>query len=97
MPRTGTSMNLYQSPLPLEKSAAAESAGKKPKLQGKINFPDFNQRFNWYFLGSKKPSKKKEQSATVPKDVYCYRYCFLETKERRHNDVGTCADKKHDI
>ena len=24
--------------------------------------------------------------------VYCYRYCFLETKERMHNEVGTCAE-----
>ena len=40
----------------------------------------------------KKTYKKKEQSATVPKDVYCYRYCFLETKECMHNEVGTCAE-----
>ena len=40
----------------------------------------------------KKTSKKKEQSATVPKDVYCYRYCFLETKECMDNEVGTCAE-----
>ena len=35
---------------------------------------------------------KKQQSATVPKDVYCYRYCFLETKERMHNEVETCVE-----
>ena len=40
----------------------------------------------------KKASKKKEQSAKVPKDVYCYRYCCLETKECMHNEVGTCAE-----
>ena len=33
-------------------------------------------------------SKKKEESATVPKDDYC----FLETKERMHNEVGTCEE-----
>ena len=32
------------------------------------------------------------QSATLPKGVYCYRYCFLETKDRMHNEVGTCAE-----
>ena len=43
-------------------------------------------------IWTKKNSKKKEQSATVPKDVYCYRYCFLETKECMHNEVGTCVE-----
>ena len=72
-------------------------AGKVPKLQEKLfDFPYFRQKFDRLFLSSyrlrKKNSKKKEQSATVPKDVYCYRYCFLETKECMHNEVGTCAE-----
>ena len=72
-------------------------AGKVPKLQEKLfDFPYFRQKFDRLFLSPyrlrKKTSKKKEQSATVPKDVYCYRYCFLETKECMHNEVGTCAE-----
>ena len=68
-------------------------AGKVPKLQEKLfDFPYFRQKFDRLFLKRKKTSKKKEQSATVPKDVYCYRYCFLETKECMHNEVGTCAE-----
>ena len=72
-------------------------AGKVPKLQEKLfDFPYFRQKFDRLFLSPyrlrKKTSKKKEQSATVPKDVYCYRYCFLETKEFMHNEVGTCAE-----
>ena len=72
-------------------------AGKVPKLQEKLfDFPYFRQKFARLFLSPyglrKKTSKKKEQSATVPKDVYCYRYCFLETKECMHNEVGTCAE-----
>ena len=72
-------------------------AGKVPKLQEKLfDFPYFRQKFDRIFLSPyrlrKKTSKKKEQSATVPKDVYCYRYCFLETKECMHNEVGTCAE-----
>ena len=72
-------------------------AGKVPKLQEKLfDFPYFRQKFDRRFLSPygirKKTSKKKEQSATVPKDVYCYRYCFLETKECMHNEVGTCAE-----
>ena len=72
-------------------------AGKVPKLQGKMfDFPYFSQKFDPFFQSPfrlrKKTSKKKEQSATVPKDIYCYRYCFLETKERMHNEVGTCAE-----
>ena len=72
-------------------------AGKVPKLQEKLlDFPYFRQKFDRLFLSPyrlrKKNSKKKEQSATVPKDVYCYRYCFLETKECMHNEVGTCAE-----
>ena len=66
-------------------------AGKVPKLQEKmLDFLYFRQKFDRspYRL-EKKTSKKKEQSATVPKDVYCYRYCFLETKECMHNEVGT--------
>ena len=69
-------------------------AGKVPKLQEKLfDFPYFRQKFDRLFLSpyrlrKKKTSKKKEQSATVPKDVYCYRYCFLETKECMHNEVG---------
>ena len=67
-------------------------AGKVPKLQEKLfDFPYFRQKFDRLFLSPyrlrKKTSKKKEQSATVPKDVYCYRYCFLETKECMHNEV----------
>ena len=74
-----------------------KNAGKVPKLQEKLfDFPYFRQKFDRLFLSPyrlrKKNSKKKEQSATVPKDVYCYRYCFLETKECMHNDVGTCAE-----
>ena len=70
-------------------------AGKVPKLQEKMfDFPYFSQKFDRFFQSpyrlTKKTSKKKEQSATVPKDVYCYRYCFLETKECVHNEVGTC-------
>ena len=65
-------------------------AGKVLKLQGKMfDFLYFSQKFDRFFQS---PSKKKEQSATVPKDVYCYRYCFLETKECMHNEVGTCAE-----
>ena len=72
-------------------------AGKVPKLQEKLfDFPYFRQKFDRLFLSPyrlrKKTSKKKEQSATVPIDVYCYRYCFLETKECMHNEVGTCAE-----
>ena len=72
-------------------------AGKVPKLQEKLfDFPYFRQKFDRLFLSlyrlRKKTSKKKEQSATVPKDVYCYRYCFLETKDCMHNEVGTCAE-----
>ena len=72
-------------------------AGKVPKLQEKLfDFPYFRQKFDRLFLSPyrlrKKTSKKKEQSATVPKDDYCYRYCFLETKECMHNEVGTCAE-----
>ena len=72
-------------------------AGKVPKLQEKLfDFTYFRQKFDRLFLSPyrlrKKTSKKKEQSATVPKDVYCYRYCFLETKECMHNEVGTCAE-----
>ena len=72
-------------------------AGKVPKLQEKLfDFPYFRQKFDRLFLSpyrlTKKTSKKKEQSATVSKDVYCYRYCFLETKECMHNEVGTCAE-----
>ena len=72
-------------------------AGKVPKLLDKLfDFPYFRQEFDRLFLSPyglrKKTSKKKEQSATVPKDVYCYRYCFLETKECMHNEVGTCAE-----
>ena len=68
-----------------------------PKLQEKLfDFLYFRQKFDRLFLSPyrlrKKTSKKKEQSATVPKDVYCYRYCFLETKECMHNEVGTCAE-----
>ena len=37
-------------------------------------------------------SKNNKQSATVPKDVYSYRCCFPETKDRMHNEVGTCAE-----
>ena len=53
-------------------------AGKVPKLQGKIfDFPYFSQKFDRFFQSPfrllKKTSKKKEQSATVPKDIYCYR------------------------
>ena len=67
-------------------------AGKVPKLQEKLfDFPYFRQKFDRLHKTSK-TSKKKEQSATVPKDVYCYRYCFLETKECMHNEVGTCAE-----
>ena len=71
--------------------------GKVPKLQEKLfDFTYFRQKFDRLFLSPyrlrKKTSKKKEQSATVPKDVYCYRYCFLETKECMHNEVGTCAE-----
>ena len=69
-------------------------AGKVPKLQEKMfDFPYFSQKFDRFFQSPfrlrKKTSKKKVQSATVPKDIYCYRYCFLETKERMHNEVGT--------
>ena len=72
-------------------------AGKVPKMQEKLfDFPYFRQKFDRLFLSPyrlrKKTSKKKEQSATVPKDVYCYRYCFLETKECMHNEVGTYAE-----
>ena len=72
-------------------------AGKVLKLQEKLfDFPYFRQKFDRLFLSlyghRKKTSKKKEQSATVAKDVYCYRYCFLETKECMHNEVGTCAE-----
>ena len=67
------------------------------KLQEKLfDFPYFRQKFDRLFLSPyrlrKKTSKKKEQSATVAKDVYCYRYCFLETKECMHNEVGPCAE-----
>ena len=53
-------------------------AGKVPKLQEKLfDFPYFRQKFDRLFLSpyrlKKKTSEKKEQSATVPKDVYCYR------------------------
>ena len=70
-------------------------AGKVPKLQEKMfDFPYFSQKFDRFFQSPyrllKKTSKKKEQSATVPKDIYCY--CFLETEERMHNEVGTCAE-----
>ena len=72
-------------------------AGKVPKLQEKLfDFPYFRQKFDRLFQSPyrlrKKTSKKKEQSATVPKDDYCHRYCFLETKECMHNEVGTCAE-----
>ena len=71
-------------------------AGKVPKLPEKLfDFPYFIQKFDRLFLSPRlsiKTSKKKEQSATVPKEVYCYRYCFLETKECMHNEVGTCAE-----
>ena len=67
-------------------------AGKVPKLQEKLfDFPYFRQKFDRLFLSPYR-LKKKEQSATVPKDVYCYRYCFLETKECMHNEVGTCPE-----
>ena len=54
------------------------------KLQEKVfNFPYFSQKFDRFFLSPcrlrNKTSKKKEQSTTVPKDIYCYHYCFLET------------------
>ena len=72
-------------------------ARKVPKLQEKLfDFPYFREKFDRLFLSPyrlrNKTSKKKEQSATVPKDVYCSRYCFLETKECMHNKVGTCAE-----
>ena len=43
-------------------------------------------------LEKKNTSANKEQRATVPTEVYCYRYCSLRTKEHMHNEVGTCAD-----
>ena len=72
-------------------------AGKMLKLQElkTVRFSVFSVkavRFLSPYRLRKKTSKKKEQSATVPKDVYCYRYCFLETKECMHNEVGTCAE-----
>ena len=54
-----------------------------------FNFPYFSQNF---YLLDLKTAKKNKQSATVPKDIYCYRYCFLETKDRMHNEVGTCGE-----
>ena len=58
-----------------------------------FDFPYFSQKFDRFFfflsLCRLLTSKKKEQSATVPKEVYCYSYCFLETKEHMHNEVGT--------
>ena len=63
---------------------------EKCKNSGKnVRFSVFQSEVRPVFS---KTSKKKEQSATVPKDIYCYRYCFLETKERMHNEVGTCAE-----
>ena len=58
-----------------------------------FDFPYFSQKFyRFYYRLRKKTSKKTKQSATLPKGVYCYRYCFLETKDRMHNEVGTCAE-----
>ena len=59
-------------------------AGKVPKLQEKCSIFRISDRSS--------TGRKKEQSATVPKDVYYFRYCFLETKECMHNEVGTCAE-----
>ena len=72
-------------------------AGKVPKLQEnfsifRISVRSSTASFKVHIDLEKKISKKKEESARIPKDVYCYRYCFLETKERMHNEVGTCAD-----
>ena len=46
-------------------------AGKVPKLQEKMfDFPYFSQKFDRFFQSPfrKKTSKKKEQSATFPKE-----------------------------
>ena len=39
----------------------------------------------------------EEHSTTVPKDVYGFRYCFLETKQRMHNEVprDLCGNLAH--
>ena len=54
-------------------------AGKVPKLLEKMfDFP-YSVRSSTGFF-----KVHMEQSAKVPKDVYCYHYCFLETKECMH-------------
>ena len=34
----------------------------------------------------------QSENRPVPKNVYCYRYCFLEAKQLIYNEVGTCAE-----
>ena len=54
-------------------------AGKVPKLQEKLfDFPYFRQKFDRLFFSPFRLRKKT--------------YCFLETKECMHNEVGTCAE-----